>query len=711
MYQGKIAVTVDELTNDEGGKAVMSLSQYRHSVARKKLTVLRRGCNCTPALVEYSSLPARFKEAFEAKYGNPEQMMREDKPHLAINEAAREYYAGLVLADGKHLSPEKIDEYTLNASVLDLLHEGLQAQRAGRKRLGNTTLVSWDGIWSTSEELRKAFGHTLPGGPFWKTVRDKEGKPITGEDGKEVKILIPGSKEALRRKLDEYIKGGFEILVSKKLGNTNTLKIPAEGGKLMIALRRSRVPIYSEAQIFEEYNRRAVKRGWKPLQSPNTVKQYLHRPEVEPKWWAAVYGELSAKQRFDRKHKTLMAECRDALWYGDGTKLNLYFKGRGKDGKPAKMTAMVYEVIDAYSEMLLGFSIGPVENTDLQRRAFRMAIERAGYKPFEIVTDNQGGQKKNEARNFMSKICRCARTTAPHTPQAKSIEQIFGRFQRQVLHGDWRFTGQNITATSLDSRANTEFIEDNYDGLYTYEELCVAYAEYRETWNDMKHPRTGKSRRQTYFSSVNPEVESVLDYNMVDMFWRETELPSEFTSSGITIQVDKRSYTYEVLDEEGMPDMMWRRENTGRQFFVKYDPDDMSQVWLCSKSSVGTRLVKKAQPYVSIHRAIQDQSEEEMMFIRTMTEANKHERFSRQMEGYQFDLEQGIAPEQHGLRSSRIRGLSRRDQERIADEYFVNMTASPAWTDRCEPIGIGEEAKIISNMTFDDVEASLISKF
>lgn len=682
LYNGKIAVTVGELTSDQGGTAVMTLINYKNLINRKKIEVLRRGCNCTPALVEYASLPTRFKEAFVAKYGDPEQMMRDDKPHLAMNAEAREYYAGVTLPDGKHLTQELIEEYTLNASVLDLLRDGLMAQKAGRKRLGSTTPVSWDGIWQTSEMLREEFGHKLP-----------------------------ASKESLRRKLDDYMKKGFECLISKKLGNSNTLKVPEAGGKLMIALKRSRVPIYTDSQIFEEYNRRAVKNGWKPLQSPNTVKQYLHRPEVEPKWYAAVYGELAAKQKFDRKHKTLMPECRDALWYGDGTKLNLYFKGRDKNGKPAKMTAMVYEVIDAYSEMLLGYAIGAVENSDLQRRAFRMAIERAGYKPFEIVTDNQGGQKKNEARAFMSKICRASRTTAPHTPQAKSIEQVFGRFQRQVLHRDWRFTGQNITAVSKDSRANAEFIEDNFESLYTYEELCAAYAEYREVWNDMKHSRTGKSRRETYFSSINTEVEGVLDYNIVDWFWRETEQPSEFTSSGITIQVDKQSYTYEVFDDGGLPDMTFRRENTGRQFFVKYDPDDMSQVWLCTHTAVGTRHIRKAQPYAVVHRAIQEQTPDELMFIRAMTEANKRERVARQMEGYQFDLEHGIAPEQHGLRSSRLRGLSRRDQERLSDEYYICMTETPEWQQRCEPVAVGEETKIISNMTFDEIEASLISKF
>ena len=680
IFDGKIAVTVEELTSDQGGDAVMTMINYKNLVNRNRITVLRRGCRCTPALVEYSSLPDRFKEAFRTKYGDPKEMMKSEKPHLAINADAKEYFEKATLANGKSLTDELIEQYTINASVLDLLRDGLMAQKAGRKRLGNSTAIKWDAIHNTSEMLRRDFEHTLPAG-----------------------------KESLRRKLDEYMKEGFSCLISKKLGNSNTLKIPAEGGKLMIALRRSRVPIYTEQQIFEEYNRRAAKMGWKPLQSPNTVKQYLSRPEIEQKWYAAVYGELAAKQKFDRKHRTVLPEKSDTLWYGDGTKLNLYFKGRDKNGKLVKMTAMVYEVIDAYSEMFLGYSIGPVENTDLQRRAFKMAIQRSGHCPFEIVTDNQGGQKKNEARGFMAKICRVSRTTAPHTPQAKSIEQVFGRFQAQVLHRDWRFTGQNMTATSIESRANTEFIEDNVDKLYTYEEMCAAYAEYREQWNDMLHPRTDEPRRKMYFSSINPEVHNrrVSERDIVDMFWRETELPSEFTSSGITIQVDKQRYTYEVFGEDGLPDMSFRSENTGRQFFVQYDPDDMTKVWLCTHTAVGTRKVRMAEPYAVVHRAIQEQSAEEMAFIREMTEQGKRARVARQMEGYQFDLEQGIAPEQHGLRSSRIRGLSRRDQERIADEYYVTMTSE--WQDRMEPIGVGEEAKIISNMTFD--EASLISKF
>lgn len=59
-----------------------------------------------------------------------------------------------------------------------------------------------------------------------------------------------------------------------------------------------------------------------------------------------------------------------------------------------------------------------------------MAVETAGHKPFEIVTDNQGGQKNKVAKQFFSAICRVARATAPYNAQGKSIESVFHRFQQ-----------------------------------------------------------------------------------------------------------------------------------------------------------------------------------------------------------------------------------------------------------------------------------------
>lgn len=687
-YGQTIAVTVEDLTRSDDGEAVMTYTTYEKLASRKRLNKIDSGGGLGRRVqIEYSSLPERFRRRFEAKYGDPEELLRQDKPALVINAEARRFFAGIEpgtfrLPNGETLPDDKVEEYTLNASVLDVLHAEVEKQRLGRNRLKQSTRIIWENILASAERLRADFHHTLP-----------------------------NNEARLKDKVRTYEREGFICLVSKKFCNANKTKITPEGGRLLIALRRSRVPVYTLRQIFDEYNRRAERKGRKTLESMNSVTSYLERPDVAPKWWAAVYGELSARQKFDRKQQTILPGVRDALWYGDGTKLNLYYKGRDKDGCLVKKTVMVYEVIDAYSEMLLGYSIGETENAELQRRAFRMAIETAGHKPFEIVTDNQGGQKTTDSLSFMSRICHITRKTAPHTPQAKSIESVFGRFQREVLHADWRFTGQNITATSRDSRPNSEFIGANVDNLYTFEEMCAAYADYRQRWNDLRHPESKMSRREMYLRSQNPEAPALSQYDYMEMFWSVTERPSEFTSSGITIQVAGQRYSYEVLDAEGHPDMEFRRSNTTRKFFVRYDPDDMTRVWLCTKPAVGgLRMVVPAVPYAVVHRAIQEQTPEEQAFLRETLEANKRERILRQMEGYELEVAHGVAPEQHGLRTPRLQGLSSRAQERLLDRYAdAALSDCPPQEERCEPIAVGQVEKQISNMTFDEV--SLISKF
>ena len=679
---------MEDLTRSDDGEAVMTYTTYEKLASRKRLNKIDSGGGHGRRVqIEYSSLPERFRRRFEAKYGDPEELLRQDKPALVINAEARRFFAGIEpgtfrLPNGETLPDDKVEEYTLNASVLDVLHAEVEKQRLGRNRLKQSTRIIWENILASAERLRADFHHTLP-----------------------------NNEARLKDKVRTYEREGFICLVSKKFCNANKTKITPEGGRLLIALRRSRVPVYTLRQIFDEYNRRAERKGWKTLESMNSVTSYLERPDVAPKWWAAVYGELSARQKFDRKQQTILPGVRDALWYGDGTKLNLYYKGRDKDGCLVKKTVMVYEVIDAYSEMLLGYSIGETENAELQRRAFRMAIETAGHKPFEIVTDNQGGQKTTDSLSFMSRICHITRKTAPHTPQAKSIESVFGRFQREVLHADWRFTGQNITATSRDSRPNSEFIGANVDNLYTFEEMCAAYADYRQRWNDLRHPESKMSRREMYLRSQNPEAPALSQYDYMEMFWSVTERPSEFTSSGITIQVAGQRYSYEVLDAEGHPDMEFRRSNTTRKFFVRYDPDDMTRVWLCTKPAVGgLRMVVPAVPYAVVHRAIQEQTPEEQAFLRETLEANKRERILRQMEGYELEVAHGVAPEQHGLRTPRLQGLSSRAQERLLDRYAdAALSDCPPQEERCEPIAVGQVEKQISNMTFDEV--SLISKF
>lgn len=654
-----------ELTRSDDGEAVMTLYTYKHLIARGLVNVLQRACRCKKALVEYRSLPERFRTRFEAKYGDPEKTMKQDEMPLAHDAEAQKFYHDHLLPNGEHLPEEKQAEYTTNARVLNALLDMLNTQKAMRRARNNNTPVIWSSIFRAAENLREAYGHTLP-----------------------------QSEARLRDKLRQYTKEGYACLVSGKFCNSNTLKITKAAGRQIVALRRCRVPVYTTHQLFDEFNRIAERRGWKPLNSLASLTQYLERPEVKPLWYDAVYGELAAKQLFARRNKTEMPTMRDSLWYGDGTKLNLYYKAV-EGGKTVVRTVQVYEVVDAYSETLLGYSVSASENFDAQFAAFRMAIETSGHKPYEIVTDNQGGQRSKVAQKFFANICRVNRPTAPYNGPSKSIESVFGRFQKQVLHADWRFTGGNISSKEA-WKINREFLEANKASLYTYEEMLAAYAAAREQWNAMPHYRTGIAHEEMYRASVNPMTDRVTELDMIDLFYLTTERPSVFTADGITIQWRKREYTFEPLTTDGRPDYEWRREHTGREFYVRFDPQKMDRALLYSSTPLGLRYETVAYPYLAIRRNIQEQRDGDMDLIRWNDEANKRERVRRQIEAHALEMEYGVAPEQHGLRTPALKGITEREYERLADTVVVVPAEATA-----EPLAVGEYTKAVSNMDID----------
>ena len=665
LYEGKIAVTVAELTDSADG-AIMSYKNYNILAYRKNIVVLRPGKGLEhPALVDYQTLPERFKVMFVEKYGDPELKLREKESMLEISEEAQSFYSGHILPDGSSLKEKFISEYTLNASVLLRLIGMENRQRSARNMRNNRTPVQWEAIVEECNRLREVYGHTLPKG-----------------------------EARLRDKIRDFRKDGFICLISGKLVNGNTCKVTSEGKEIMLKLKRSRVPVYTNAQILEEYNRIAAMRGWKRLRSQATVNNILESPEMKPKWYGAVYGEHKAKMKYMRQNITLLPECRDALWYGDGTKINLYYRTY-KDGKAVMASLQVFEVIDAYSEAFIGYHISDRENFESMYLAYRMALEFSGHKPYELVYDNQGGTKRADAQEFLSKVAVCGRPTAPYNAQSKTIESIFGRFQKQVLQRHWFYTGANITARS--GGANMEFILANVNALPTREEVIRIYEEDRQIWNSMPHPKYKESRMPLYLRSQNSQTIELTESVKKEIFMLTTSRESAFTNRGITVTIEGREMTYDVYASDGFTDMQWRSQHTGEKFIVGYLPEDLETVRLYrNDKNYGLQFVAEARVYETFHRALQDQKSGERARLARYDEMNKEERVRMDIAAQEFDLKHGIAPEQHGLVSPSPLGISNKEYERIADGLMMKEELQHEEIEHV-PLTIGGIQKEMSN--------------
>lgn len=666
-------ITYDELV----GSGIISEPSYKKKVRDGIINVVRRGCRGRVALIDYTSLPSGLKAAYQEAHPNAEKELIKKSMSCTIqsDDNAVKFYRDYQPA----ISLERQQEYVLTAQVLNEMVRVEKAMKAEHKIRGSyLPRETWSAVRGTCENLREAYQHTLP-----------------------------ENEARLRQKFNAYKREGYSCLINKNMGNQATRKIGGEEARLILKLRRSKFPIYTETQLFEEYNRQAVERGLNIIKSPVTLRNFLYDPANMPLWYASVHGMQAWKGKYATIQKTALPQMRDSLWYGDGTKLNLYYKNEA--GKMC--TTSVYEIVDAYSETLIGFDVAANETFDSQYRAYRMAIETAGHKPYEIVTDNQGGHNKLAAQGFFDKICHLHKPTMPYNGQSKTIENVFGRFQQQVLHKIWYFTGQNVTAKKLNSKPNIEFIEQNAYALPTYNEVVEIYRQCREEWNTLAHPATGMARIEMYEMSENPATPVVTELDKVQMFWLTSKNTNTYTNQGITVEINKTKYHYDVYGRDGLRDDAWALRNTGRKFQIMYDPMDMTHIELLEPTASGLKFSAVATPKVIISRATQERTPEESSFMRRTIDKSKELMAAVQLDGERFDLDEQIAAELFGLSTPKPKNVSKKKMDEARGKFERGELKSPLQLPRKEKeefvtvdySSTGEYTKAVSNLTYDEL--------
>lgn len=482
---------------------------------------------------------------------------------------------------------------------------------------------------------------------------------------------LPTNARRFEEKFKEYKKlfqtdreAAYQILIKKSSFINNAEKLTDSAKDWVIARWSSYVDRCTLMQLFYEYCRRVTAEpelGWKAIHDPRTLYLFLHKPEIKPLWYGCRYGELKFKEKYTRHHSTILPTRRDSLWYGDGTKLNYYY--RDENGQVA--TINVYEVIDVYSEVFLGYHISKNEDFEAQYNAYKMAIETSGHKPYEIRFDNQGGHKKLQNSQFFMNLAHLAISTQPYNGKSKTIESAFGRFQAEFLHKDWFFTGMNITAKEDESKMNREFINANVANLPTLDEVVKIYKTRRREWNEAIHYDTGKRRIDMYRESQNEKATKVEPWDMIVLFGMITPKPVTYRSNGIVMKVKKQKYQFEVL-KDGMPDMEFRLRNTDREFYVGYFLEDMTTVALYEKTATGDyRYVAMADKYLKIHRAVQEQDEIDRALIAAMNRVNKRVRVLVHEEAEGRLEKHGYHPYQHGLQMPKPKGVSKKDYHSV----------------------------------------------
>ncbi len=644
-YNGILALESRWLWTDGN---IMTEKDYYYY--KKKITVLHRSAPGMPAIISYDSLPHHVKTKVDARLQELGELSDVKTQVVAASEPSKpclleKYIKPDALAEdffkkhrynGDTSLPEDIKkQYYINAIILNAFCDLFAARTNKRESTG-----------FVNKERTGVFGLVLED----LKLLDREKYPHT----------LPLSERNLRPLVNRYGNRQYGVLIHGNFNNANAEKLNDLSKDWVIARWASNINKCTLFQLFMEYNERAVANGWKELKSEQTIRIFLERPEIKPLWYGSRYGELAAKEKYTRMQKTLLPTKRDALWYGDGTKLNYFYLD--ENGNVA--TCSVYEVMDAATECFLGYHISKSEDFETQYKAYKMAMQFSGHKPYEICFDNQGGHKKLQSGTFFKSLTKLAINTQPYNGRSKTIESTFGRFQSQFLHKDWFFTGQNITAKKQESKANMEFILANKANLPTLSEIKKIYEKRRQEWNNALHFDTGKRRIDMYNESINPESSKVEFYDMLFMFGVTTEKAIKYRSNGIILTVKKQKYQYEVLTFDGQPDFDFLQKNIDRSFHIGYDPDDMTTVSLYEKTPAGgLRFITIAKKYIQIHRDKQSQDELDHAFIAAMDKKNKELRLAMQEQTEQILERNNLHPAQHGLNQPKLKGLNKNKTE------------------------------------------------
>lgn len=382
----------------------------------------------------------------------------------------------------------------------------------------------------------------------------------------------------------EYRNNGIQTLIHAGVGNVNREKADTQSHAKLIELASAPLK-YSWEDVSLMYNNWAIANDKQEL-TTSTVKQYLNTPKIKKVWFYARHGKLAADNEIQPLINREKPSFPDALWSLDGTTMQLYYRD---DNNKIKSDMYAYFVTDANTGAVIGHSIAFTETAGMVDAALRDAVTRHGYKPYQLQYDNGSANIAVAVRNLMNNMARVHFPCEPYKGRSKYVEGIIGHFQQRVLRYYENFKGGNITAKSLNSKANPELLakfKKNPELLPTQQELLNYFSSAIRSWNNRGVKRDnygrfiGQSKLERYTTTEHRNRKRINYFDRISMFMVEQRQEYRYGVNGIEIEIDGCRHHFIVPDPDTVGDFIFSNENLGRKFTVKLDRENPDLVAL-----------------------------------------------------------------------------------------------------------------------------------
>ena len=491
------------MLSEEELAPIMSDANYKQLAARGQINVVRKGRGSGGyALVEIATMPLRFQERIKLKYGD----MKEDilknwfGSHFRIDARAREYYTKFRFENGDALPPEHIQEYTVNASVIESVLAVMEDTVLMRKAMKGGP-VNWGEMAGAISYYQVEFGHTLP-----------------------------MSANRFKRRVSEFRARGYESLISRKFMNQNRRKVTCRIADLVRGLGAQAEHPY-DTVVAEMYNRFVTgeleafdletgevfdpadftdKDGNPVVLSNSTIANILKQPKT-----IALLAKVHQTQwDFNNSQRPYHLRHLPCFAFSKISADDRDLPRPMKDGSYVH----AYYVSDVASGAVVGYAYNRKKDKDLfldcMRNMFQ-TIERNGwYMPAQIEVEHHLVNKFTDGLMQAGVVFPLIHWCNPGNSREKRQEHV----NRGKKYSVEKRSQQNIGRWWAKLEANRPKVEKVYDEenntyrvpTYSYEQLVADDIAAINEWNSQLHPNQkkypGMTRWDVLCRTQNPDL-------------------------------------------------------------------------------------------------------------------------------------------------------------------------------------------------------------
>jgi hypothetical protein len=541
-------------------------------------------------LVSFDSLPAKWQEAIVDIWGEAQKLTQQtlfEKYYIRDMEAFS-FFSFHKFEDQASLDRAKVDEYTVNASVLNTIGKVYNIRQRLRKELRGGVKDIWSIITIESNRYKETVGHTLP-----------------------------ENERRLREKFNAYVKNGYAELIHKGHRQANALKVDDLHMELLNNMFTGidHKPTYAEvAQTYEgflsgyvevinesngeiydpkDFKSLSVATVWNHLSKwENKIGNYLSRSGNHQNWM----------QLFKPYHNLNKLEKAGAVVSIDDRQPPFHYNDKGN-------RVWFYCGVDVGSEAFTSWVYGTSKEgiiAEFYRQMVRNYTMWGLCLPYELECESALNSSYRDTLLKEGNMFERVRIEA-NNARGKVIE----RYWRQLRYGKEKQDSGWVARPFALSESNQSQDTDKKKIIILYDEIVQRSLYHLQEWNNMEHSKIkGMSRWDVFLSTQHPGL-SPINYHGILPYIGFTE-KSSVRAGIINFRREKFLLGLDGVICTGDRLINLMKQVEGRDITIKWLDNNHGEI-LKSYIYVDDRFVCEAVPQPGYRRAKLDQSEHDLI--------------------------------------------------------------------------------------------------